>query len=131
MKRIFLTFIVIISCLTTQAQNREKMKIRLAEINIVPEYREEYLKRAEKVGALSVEKEQGVICIFPMVMQEAPLQVRIVEIYRDEAAYQAHIQTPHFLEYKSSTLKMIESLKLIEMDALDPEAMSLIFKKIK
>ena len=131
MKRIFLTFIVIISCLTTQAQNREKMKIRLAEINIVPEYREEYLKRAEKVGALSVEKEQGVICIFPMVMQEAPLQVRIVEIYRDEAAYQAHIQTPHFLEYKSSTLKMIESLKLIEMDALDPEAMSHIFKKIK
>ena len=66
-----------------------------------------------------------------MVMQEAPLQVRIVEIYRDEAAYQAHIQTPHFLEYKSSTLKMIESLKLIEMDALDPEAMSLIFKKMK
>nr|WP_315012603.1 antibiotic biosynthesis monooxygenase family protein [uncultured Capnocytophaga sp.] len=131
MKRIFLTLIVIISCLTTQAQNREKMKIRLAEINIVPEYREEYLKRAEKIGALSVEKEQGVICIFPMVMQEAPLQVCIVEIYRDEAAYQAHIQTPHFLEYKSSTLKMIESLKLIEMDALDPEAMSLIFKKIK
>lgn len=131
MKRIFLTLIVIISCLTTQAQNREKMKIRLAEINIVPEYREEYLKRAEKVGALSVEKEQGVICIFPMVMQEAPLQLRIVEIYRDEAAYQAHIKTPHFLEYKSSTLKMIESLKLIEMDALDPEAMSLIFKKMK
>ncbi|WP_454952320.1 putative quinol monooxygenase [Capnocytophaga granulosa] len=52
-----------------------------------------------------------------------------MEIYRDEAAYQAHLQTPYFLEYKSSTLKMVKSLKLIEMDSLDPEAMTHIFKK--
>lgn len=72
---------------------------------------------------------ERILCIFPMVMQEDLSQVRIVEIYRDEAAYQAHLQTPHFLEYKSSTLKMVKSLKLIEMDALDPEAMTYIFKK--
>lgn len=129
MKRIFLILIVMINCLTMQAQNQEKMKIRLAEITIEPQYREEYLKKAKKVGAISVEKEEGVICVFPMVMQEDLSQVRIVEIYRDEAAYQAHLQTPHFLEYKSSTLKMVKSLKLIEMDALDPEAMTHIFKK--
>lgn len=129
MKRIFLILIVMINCLTMQAQNQEKMKIRLAEITIEPQYSEEYLKKAKKVGAISVEKEEGVICVFPMVMQEDLSQVRIVEIYRDEAAYQAHLQTPHFLEYKSSTLKMVKSLKLIEMDALDPEAMTYIFKK--
>ena len=72
---------------------------------------------------------ERILCIFPMVMQEDLSQVRIVEIYRDEAAYQAHLQTPYFLEYKSSTLKMVKSLKLIEMDALDPEAMAHIFKK--
>ena len=72
---------------------------------------------------------ERILCVFPMVMQEGLSQVRIVEIYRDEAAYRAHLQTPHFLEYKSSTLKMVKSLKLIEMDALDPEAMTYIFKK--
>ena len=72
---------------------------------------------------------ERILCVFTMVMQEDLSQVRIVEIYRDEAAYQAYLQTPHFLEDKSSTLKMVKSLKLIEMDALDPEAMTYIFKK--
>ncbi len=68
--------------------------------------------------------------IFPMSQKESPTTLRLVEIYQNEEAYQAHLQTPHFQHYKTSTLHMVKSLKLVEMDAIDPESMSKIFKKI-
>ncbi len=59
-----------------------------------------------------------------------PGKIRILEIYEDEAAYQAHLQTPHFLTYKISTLSMVEKLDLVDMNPLDEAAMPLIFKKL-
>lgn len=125
--------IFLVGCQSSQkiTKNMPPMKIRIAEIEVFPAFLEEYLAKAKNVGAISVQKEKGVICIFPMQMQENPNQIRIVEIYADEKAYQFHIQTPHFQEYKTSTLQMIKSLKLMEMNALDEQGMKEIFDKLK
>lgn len=40
------------------------------------------------------------------------------EIYADSAAYQSHIQTPHFKKYKEGTAAMVRSLKLIDVNPL-------------
>jgi len=53
-----------------------------------------------------------------------------VEIYKNEEAYKAHLQTPHFLKYKTSTLSMVKKLDLVDMTPLDEQAMPLIFKKL-
>ena len=106
-----------------------QMLIRLAVIEVYPEYLQEYLEAASTVGGESVVKEPGVVCIFPMQMKEQPNQVRIIEIYRSQEAYQSHLQTEHFLKYKNGTLHMVKSLDLQEMTPLHPEAMPLIFKK--
>ena len=117
------------------ACNKSDMKItnelitRIAEIEVNDSYLEEYLAAAHNVGTKSVESEKGVICIFPMQVKESPNTVRILEIYRNEEAYQAHLQTPHFLEYKQGTLHMVKSLQLVAMEPLAPEAMPMIFKK--
>ena len=103
--------------------------IRMAEIEVHPEWLEAYLVAARTVGAESVAKEPGVVCIFPMQQTENPNIIRIVEIYRDEAAYKAHLQTPHFRAYKEGTPHMIKSLKLVPMSPLDAEGMKLIFRK--
>ena len=63
-------------------------------------------------------------------MKENPTQIRIIEIYASEKDYEFHIKTPHFLEYKTTTLQMIKSLKLIEMEALNPDKMIDVFKKL-
>ena len=81
------------------------------------------------VGAESVAKEPGVVCIFPMQKKESPTSIRIVEIYRSEEAYKEHLATPHFRKYKEGTPHMIKSLKLVPMRPLDVEHMNLIFKK--
>ena len=82
------------------------------------------------MGTKSVDVEPGVICIFPMQVKDSPNTIRILEIYRDDEAYQAHLQTPHFLEYKQGTLHMVKSLKLVDTYPLAPEAMEQIFKKL-
>ena len=106
------------------------MIVRIAEIQVDPANLEEYLERARTIGAESVSEEPGVIAIFPMQDKRNPGKIRILEIYEDEAAYQAHMQTPHFLTYKISTLSMAEKLDLVDMNPLDEAAMPLIFKKL-
>lgn len=107
-----------------------KMIVRLAEIEVYPQYLAEYLEFANEVDRLSVEREPGVICLFPMQSADDPNQIRILEIYASDAAYQAHLKTEHFLKYKQGTLKMVKSLNLPTMQPLDAETMKLIFKKI-
>ena len=81
-------------------------------------------------AAASVKIEPGVIAIFPMHQKENATNVRIIEIYENKAAYQSHLQTMHFKHYKTETLKMVKSLKLIDMISIDKETMPEIFKKI-
>ena len=112
-----------------EPSNMENLLVRIAEIEVHPEWLDAYLAAARTVGAESVAKEPGVVCIFPMQQKENPNIIRIVEIYRDEAAYNAHLQTPHFRAYKEGTPHMIKSLELVPMSPLDPEGMKLIFRK--
>ncbi len=105
--------------------------IRIAEIEIFPENLEEYKAILKEESAASVKLETGVVSIFPMFQKENPTQIKILEIYANREAYESHLKTPHFLHYKTSTLKMVKSLKLIEMNALDMETLPAIFLKMK
>jgi len=113
----------------TSPIKHETMIVRLAEIEVYPEHLTEYLKFADEVDRLSVEREPGVVCLFPMQSAEDSTQIRILEIYASEEAYQSHIKTDHFLKYKQGTMHMVKSLKLPTMQPLDPETMKLIFTK--
>jgi quinol monooxygenase YgiN len=107
------------------------MLIRISEIVIYPEYLENYLAILKEEAAASVRKEPGVISIFPMSLKEDPNTIRILEIYADEMAYRSHLETSHFRQYKSSTINMVKSLKLVDMEAIDIPAMPLIFEKLR
>ena len=114
---------------TVTPVNDKTMIVRLAEIEVYPEHLQEYLKFAGEVDRLSVEREPGVVCLFPMQSAEDSTQIRILEIYASDEAYQSHIKTEHFLKYKQGTLHMVKSLKLPNMQPLAPETMRLIFSK--
>ena len=43
-----------------------------------------------------------------------PDRVRVFEIYRDADAYKAHIQMPHFKNFRVTTDNMVKSRKLID-----------------
>ena len=114
---------------TAATPDAATMIVRIAEIEVYPEYLKEYLEYANEVDRLSVEREPGVICLFPMQSAEAPTQIRILEIYASQDAYQQHLATDHFQKYKQGTLHMVKSLSLPTMQPLDAAMMKQIFRK--
>lgn len=115
----------------TSGTEADSMLVRISEIEVYPEYLDEYLTYALNVGATSVRKEPGVIAIYPMMQQRDSCQVRILEIYADREAYRHHITTEHFQTYKQGTLHMVKSLDLVDMKPMNPAAMPEIFLKMK
>ncbi len=114
----------------TQADSHQgEMLIRLAEIEIYPQHLTAYLAAAKEIQQESLKTEPGVLCLFPTQMKEDSTQIRILEIYASQEAYQHHIQTSHFLKYKQGTLHMVKSLKLQDLSPLSPETMKTILKK--
>ena len=137
MKKIYLILLstaLFVSCGNEEQQkqkfNLDEMMIRISEIEIEPEYLDEYLSILKEESKASVELEPGVISIFPMYRKENPTDIRILEIYANRKAYETHLETPHFKHYKTTTLKMVKSLKLVDMNAIDGETMPMIFKKL-
>ena len=112
-------------------QNTDDMIVRIAEIEVFPEFLNEYREYATEVDRLSVEREPGVICLFPMQDPADSCQIRILEIYANDAVYQAHLKTDHLQKYKQGTLKMVKSLKLNTMQPMDKVMMKAMFGKMK
>ena len=132
MKNVLL-FILLLCPIVSMAQEQTKidstMIFRISEIEVYPEYLTEYLEFAHNVGATSVKEEPGVICIYPMQQLRNDCQIRILEIYASQEAYQHHIKKEHFQTYKQGTFHMVKKLDLVDMRQMAPECLPLIFNK--
>ena len=90
--------------------------VRIAELEIDPEQLDAYRALlAEEIEA-SVEREPGVVMLHAVAERERPERIRILEVYADRAAYEAHLTTPHFLKYKEATADMVKALRLVDVD---------------
>lgn len=130
-KLILALFVITINvAVFSQTSKTDKMIVRLTEIEVYPERLEEYLPILKKESAISLQLEPGVISIFSMFVEGEPDKIRILEIYASQQAYESHLQTTHFKEYKTLTMEMVKSLKLVDMGVVDKEMMPSIFKKL-
>jgi quinol monooxygenase YgiN len=89
-------------------------KVRIAEIEVVPGQLAAYRTLLAEEQEASVRLEPGVLMLHSAAIAAEPTQIRLLEVYADQAAYEAHIRSPHFVKYKTLTERMIKSLKLIE-----------------
>ena len=126
--------IVLFSCSDKEAglkyDSMGEIMVRIAELEIEPEFLEEYLNILKEESEASVRLERGVICIYPMYQRENPTEIKLLEIYANKEAYESHLQTPHFKHYKTTTLPMVKTLRLVDMKAIDPESMPMLFAKM-
>ncbi|MCD8264175.1 MAG: antibiotic biosynthesis monooxygenase [Tannerellaceae bacterium] len=95
-------------------------KVRLSMITVDPGRLEEYNTYLKEEIEASMQLEPGVLTLYAVSEKDTPNQVVILEIYADEAAYQQHLQTSHFIKYKEGTLDMVQSLELIDVTPLLP-----------
>jgi quinol monooxygenase YgiN len=113
-----------------EAAKEDEMVVRVAELEIEPASLAEYMNILREESEASIRLEPGVLCILPMQEKEDPNRIRIVEVYATKSAYESHLQTPHFKHYKTATQAMVKSLRLVDMNVLDPATMPLILRKV-
>ncbi|MBT8254276.1 MAG: antibiotic biosynthesis monooxygenase [Bacteroidia bacterium] len=96
-----------------QLEKENQLIVQLAELEIDPNQLEPYLELLEEGIRTSVADEPGVLSLYAMAHKDKPNRITVVEIYENQAAYESHIKSKHFLKYKNGTLEMVDSLKLI------------------
>ena len=127
---LLMAIVVLLGEGTAVAQG-QGMLVRMSEIEMETRDLNEYVAILKAEAEASVRLEPGVVAIFPMYQKDKPTAVRIVEIYASREAYESHLQTPHFQHYKTTTLNMVKSLKLVDMEPIDADTMTSIFKKLR
>lgn len=125
-----LGLVFLLASVSEVSAQEQKMMVRMSEILVDTDHLDQYKAILKEEAEASVRLEPGVIAIFPMYQKENAGDVRILEIYANREAYEAHLKTPHFQHYKSATLHMVKSLKLLDMQAIDAKTMAGIFKKM-
>jgi quinol monooxygenase YgiN len=110
-----LTLCLCCACGSAPAEPGQRRVVRLAELEIDPAQLDNYKAALKEEIEASIRLEPGVLTLFAV---SGPTQIRIFETYADVAAYQAHIETPHFRKYKVGTQHMVKSLTLVETDPI-------------
>ena len=107
-----------LSVAQTATAQRSRQVVRLAKIEVDPNQLENY-KAALKEGIeAAVRLEPGVLSYHAVAEKDNPAHITILEVYADTAAYQAHIQTPHFKKYKQKVKDMVKSLQLVDVGTI-------------
>lgn len=106
-------------CSNASAQNKTQM-VRLAKLVIDSTQLETYKSALKEEIETSIKLEPGVLTLYAVSEKDHPTRITILEIYADAESYKAHVQTPHFIKYKTATKDMVRSLELIETVPLLP-----------
>ncbi|UZR96828.1 putative quinol monooxygenase [Chondrinema litorale] len=88
-----------------------KLEIKQAQLNDYETYLKEGIETA-------IAKEPGVLTMYALQNESEPSKITILEIYENDSAYQAHIESAHFQKYKTGTLEMVKSLELIDLNPI-------------
>ena len=84
------------------------MYVIIAPIQVKEGFIDEFVKEIIDDAKGSVNDEPG--CLRFDVIQDAgdPNRVWLYEVYKDEEAFQAHTQAPHFIKWRDATADMRE-----------------------
>ncbi|MBS1500550.1 MAG: antibiotic biosynthesis monooxygenase [Bacteroidetes bacterium] len=92
--------------------------VRLAKIEVDPAQLEQYNAALKEQMTTAIKVEPGVLTYYAVADKADPSHITILEIYADTAAYQAHIQTPHFKKYKAAVQNMVKKLELVDVNLI-------------
>ena len=94
--------------------------VRLAKLIIDSVQLESYKVALKEEIETSIKLEPGVLTLYAVSEKDNPTHITILEIYADTASYKAHIETSHFIKYKTATRDMVKSLELVDAVPLLP-----------
>jgi quinol monooxygenase YgiN len=88
--------------------------VLVVELEIDPAQLEPFKAAIKENGETAVRAEPGCLSFNAVFEKDNPTRVRLFEIYQNAAAFQAHLETPHFKKYAETTKDMVKSRKRID-----------------
>lgn len=114
MHKYLFTFFILLF-IQSQAISQRAPMVRIAKIQVDAKQLRAYEKALKKQMQAAIRLEPGVRSYHAVAEKNNPTRITILEVYADTLAYQKHIQTKHFKEYKAAVKDMVVSLELIDV----------------
>jgi quinol monooxygenase YgiN len=92
----------------------EDLFIRLIKMELASNETDNFKQLAQAVMLPGIKKEPGVLVMYAVAEKNNPALISILEVYANSAAYEKHLKTSHFIQYKTESKDMVKSLKLID-----------------
>ena len=102
---------------TISAQDSQRV-VRMAKIQVDSTQLNEYKAILAEEIETAVRVEPGVLTLYAIYERDHPTHITILEVYADEAAYEAHLKTAHFKKYKDGTQGMVKALELVDVEPI-------------
>lgn len=114
MKQRTLSLIVFPVFLFCSAKSQDHY-VRIAKIKIDSTQVQAYHEALKEGIKAAFKHEPGVLQLYALADKKHPNLITVFEVYANPAAYQSHIQTPHFKKYKTTVETMVQSLELTDV----------------
>lgn len=92
-------------------------RMSLFELTVKPEQQQAIEAVGKTNLGTSIQTEAGTLAMFHTVKKGEPNKNVILEIYRDEAAYQTHTNAPHFKQFVETAKTAVVGRKVVPLDS--------------
>ena len=89
------------------------------DFHLKSESRDKFLSLVRENAALSLANERGCRRFDVCVPLDGSPQVFLYEIYDDEAAFKAHLETPHYKSFVAATAEMVQDRRIARLRLVD------------
>lgn len=96
----------------------QNQMVRLVKIEVDPDSLAVYILMLKEQMNTAIRLEEGVMEYHVVSEKDKPYIFTLIEIYKDRASYLSHLNTAHFLKYKTATKNMVKSLELIDANLI-------------
>ena len=86
--------------------------VRIAQLQVDGTQLDAFTAAARALGQAAMHSEPGCLALYAVADQDDPTRITVFEMYRDEAAYQTHVQSAHFAAFRAATQTMVQSRQL-------------------
>ena len=93
-------------------EHKRRPYVRIADLEIDPAQLERFAQAVTEQIEAAIRDESGVLALYAVSLKDSPSQIRVFEVYADEDAYKAHLETAHFRIFREITKDIVRSRTL-------------------
>ena len=92
--------------------------IHLVKVTVDPSRLEDYKQILKEEIEISLRTEPGVYVLYALSDNTHPNEFTIIEIFKDQDAYDKHCQSPQLLKYFAETKEIVQNVEIVKATAV-------------